>query len=162
MQNHKESHFKNWWYNFYIDLESFLRDPWKNPLLIEERLLYTATKIPFIYSFSGKPQSRFPHSCVRERFLYSQDWSTYFLQQKVDSSWEYVKRPQTHEYGNWDCGRAVLFWEYLFRIFGIGSLQCTQKRFFYLFMFPALGFPVDFLKRETAKLQWATAPLFAC
>ena len=25
-----------------------------------------------------------------------------------------------------DCGRAVLFWEYLFRIFGIVSLQCTM------------------------------------
>jgi hypothetical protein len=27
------------------------------------------------------PHSQFPHSCVCERFIYSQDWSTYFLQQ---------------------------------------------------------------------------------
>jgi hypothetical protein len=28
------------------------------------------------------PQPQFPHSCVCERFIYSQDRSTYFLQQK--------------------------------------------------------------------------------
>jgi hypothetical protein len=35
-------------------------------------------------SFLGiaRPQSQFPHSCVCERFIFSQDWSTYFLQQK--------------------------------------------------------------------------------
>jgi hypothetical protein len=26
----------------------------------------------------AQPQSQFPHSCVCERFIYSQDWSTYF------------------------------------------------------------------------------------
>ncbi len=36
--------------------------------------LYTAIKI-------ARPQSQFPHSCVCERFIYSQDRSTYFLQQ---------------------------------------------------------------------------------
>jgi hypothetical protein len=33
----------------------------------------TATKIPFVYSFSGNcaaPQPQFPHSCVSERFIY--------------------------------------------------------------------------------------------
>jgi hypothetical protein len=29
---------------------------------------------------------------------------------------------------NWDWGRAVLFWEYLFRILGIVSLQCARRR----------------------------------
>ena len=34
-------------------------------------------------SFLGiaRPQSQFPHSCVYERFIYSQDRSTYFLEQ---------------------------------------------------------------------------------
>ncbi len=32
--------------------------------------------IPFL-GIAG-PQSQFPHSCVCERFIYSQDWSTYF------------------------------------------------------------------------------------
>jgi hypothetical protein len=35
--------------------------------------------IPFLGI--GRPQSQFPHSCVCERFMYSQDRSTYFLQQ---------------------------------------------------------------------------------
>ncbi len=42
---------------------------------------FTATKIPFMYSFSANFESQFPHSCVCERFIYSQDRSTYFLQQ---------------------------------------------------------------------------------
>jgi hypothetical protein len=47
-------------------------------------LACTATAIPpFIYSFSGNSAASapFPHLCVFERFIYSQDQSTYFLQQ---------------------------------------------------------------------------------
>ncbi len=44
-----------------------------------------------------RPQSQFSHSCVYERFIYSQDRSTYFHAAK-----------------------------YLFWIFGIVSSQCTQ------------------------------------
>ncbi len=42
---------------------------------------HTSMKIPFMYSFSGKcaAQSQFPpHSCVCERFVFSQDQSTFF------------------------------------------------------------------------------------
>jgi hypothetical protein len=41
--------------------------------------------IPFLGI--ARPQSQFPHSCVCERFTYSQDRSTYFLQQnkQIDS-----------------------------------------------------------------------------
>jgi hypothetical protein len=35
--------------------------------------------IPFLVV--ARPQPQFPHSCVFERFIYSQDQSTYFLQQ---------------------------------------------------------------------------------
>jgi hypothetical protein len=35
--------------------------------------------IPFLGI--ARPQPQFPHSCVLERFIYSQDQSTYFLQQ---------------------------------------------------------------------------------
>jgi hypothetical protein len=35
--------------------------------------------IPFLVI--ARPQPQFPHSCVFERFIYSQDQSTYFLQQ---------------------------------------------------------------------------------
>ncbi len=60
--------------------------------------------------------------------LYSQDRSTYFLQQnrQTDGGNIYVNRSQTHECGNWDCGREIPFRGiYLFRIFGVGSLQCA-------------------------------------
>jgi hypothetical protein len=51
------------------------------------------------------PQSQFPHSCVCvcERFIYFQDRSTNFLQQKQ------INRSQTYESGNWDCSRASPF-----------------------------------------------------
>jgi hypothetical protein len=35
--------------------------------------------IPFLGI--ARPQPQFPHSCVFERFIYSQDQSSYFLQQ---------------------------------------------------------------------------------
>ncbi len=53
------------------------------------------------------PQSPFPHTCVCERFKHAQDRSTYFP--AADLSWEYIKRSQTHDCGNWDWGRAVPF-----------------------------------------------------
>ncbi len=51
------------------------------------------------------------HSCVCERFINSQDRSTYFLQQnrQIDCGNIYVNRSLTHERGNWDCGRAISF-----------------------------------------------------
>ncbi len=35
----------------------------------------------FLFWEFARPQSQFPHSCVCERFIYSPDRSTYFLQQ---------------------------------------------------------------------------------
>ncbi len=35
----------------------------------------------------------------------------------ADRSWEYINRKQKQECRNWDCGRAVHFWEYMFQIF---------------------------------------------
>ncbi len=63
----------------------------------------------------AQPQSLFPHSCVSvcERFIYSQDRSTYFLQQNRQhrQSREYINCSQTHECGNWDWERAISFLE---------------------------------------------------
>ncbi len=74
---------------------------------IREKPYTLKRKSHFYIPFMGiaRTPSRFPHSCVCERFIYSQDRLT-FLQQNADRSWEYISRSQTHECGNWDCGRA--------------------------------------------------------
>jgi hypothetical protein len=41
----------------------------------------------------AQPQSQFPQSCVSERFIYTQDRSTYFpAAEWADRSWEYINR----------------------------------------------------------------------
>ncbi len=56
------------------------------------------------------PQSKFPHSCVSERFINSHDRSAFSTSGiYVDRSWEYIQRAQTYEFGNWDWGRAIPF-----------------------------------------------------
>ena len=87
----------------------------------QRRTGWRTRKIPFMYSFSGHcaPQSQFPHSCVCERFIYSQDRSTYFLQQK------------RHRHMNVKIGTEApmfLFWKYLLPIFGIFSMECVTYR----------------------------------
>ncbi len=50
----------------------------------------------------ARPQSQFPHSRVYERFIYSQDRSTYFpAAEYADQLWENINRSQTHEYGEY-------------------------------------------------------------
>jgi hypothetical protein len=85
----------------------------------------TATEIPFMYSFLriAWPQSQFLHSCVCERFISSQDRSTYFLQQNRQTDLGNVKI--AHKHMNVVIGtvggRAIPF-------LGIyGSLQCFLK-----------------------------------
>jgi hypothetical protein len=60
-----------------------------------------------IYLFPEKgiarPQSIFLHSCVCERFIDSQDRSTYLAAAKyVDQSWEYINLSQIYECRNWE------------------------------------------------------------
>jgi hypothetical protein len=74
-------------------------------------------------------QSRFHiHVSVSYLYAYSQNLSTY---RQTDPG--ICNRSQTHECGNWDWGLQFIFWEHLFRIFGIASLQCTN----------ILHYPVD-------------------
>ncbi len=51
----------------------------------------------------------------------------FLYQNRQIKSREYVNCSQTHECGNWDCGRAILCWEYLFRIFGTGLCSVPQS-----------------------------------
>ncbi len=57
------------------------------------------------------PQSQFPHSCVYERFIYSQDRSTYFpAAEQADRSWKYINLSQIYECRN----IIILFWKQQF------------------------------------------------
>ncbi len=50
------------------------------------------------------PQSQFPHTCVCERFIYSQeDRSIYFpAAELADRSWKYINLSQIYECRNWE------------------------------------------------------------
>jgi hypothetical protein len=89
---------------------------------VQVQALHTATKIPSIYSFSGIAglQSQFPHSCVCERFIYSQDRFTHFLQQNRQINRGNISI--AHRHMNAEIGPVAphpqfLFWEYLFQNF---------------------------------------------
>jgi hypothetical protein len=72
--------------------------------------LQTKSEIYIPRHETARPRSQFPHACIRERFIYSLDRSTYSAAAKqADRSWEYINRWQIHEWRNWERGRAVSF-----------------------------------------------------
>ncbi len=84
-----------------------------SPQLSWELLAALQRKSHFCIPFLGiaRPQSQFPHLCVCDRFIYSRDRSTYFLQQNIGRSIlgiYCINRSQTHECGNWDCAIPFL------------------------------------------------------
>jgi hypothetical protein len=68
----------------------------------------------------------------------------------VDRTWEYIDRSQTHESGNWDGGRAVLFLEYInpnfFAVYraGICSAVCADFHYFF-YLKPAIPLRKEYI-----------------
>jgi hypothetical protein len=99
------------------------------PLQISQPITPTALQrkshlcIPFLGI--ARPQPQFPHSCVCERFILTQQRSSYFLQQNRQTDGGNISIAHTRM--NVEIGTDTpifLFWEYLFLNFGILSLQC--------------------------------------
>jgi hypothetical protein len=69
-------------------------------------LSYTATKIPFIYSFSGNSAASAPISTFMCLWaIYIVPGSVYIFPPAEQGyrSWKYINRSQTHECRNWNC-----------------------------------------------------------
>ncbi len=73
----------------------------------------TATKISFIYSFSGNSAASAPIStfmCLWAIYIVPGSvYSTYCLQQNREYIKEYINRSRTHECGNWDWDPNIPF-----------------------------------------------------
>ncbi len=65
---------------------------------------YTATAIPFIYSFSGNCAASAPNFNIHVSVddLYIPGIGPHISAEKADPSWGYIIRSQTHKCGNWD------------------------------------------------------------
>ncbi len=70
----------------------------------------------------ARPQSQYPHSCVCERFrnIFPGSVCLFWCRKICGPIVEYINRSQTHKAARFH------FWEYLFRIFSIVSLQCRK------------------------------------
>jgi hypothetical protein len=103
--------------------------------------MYTATKIPFIYSFSGNSAASAPIStflCLWAIYIVPGSVHIFPPAEQGDRSWEYINRSQTHECGNWDWYPDIPFLgifvsKFLYFVFAVyntceshvGSVSCN-------------------------------------
>ncbi len=73
--------------------------------------------------FGGLSPNFYIHVSVSDLYIPRIGPHIFLQQNRPTVFWEYINSSQAHECRNEDCGRAVPFWEYLFRIFGIATLQ---------------------------------------
>ncbi len=90
------------------DQTSYLTYGWERICTAKTKCRKFETNIPW-KGISGS-QSKFPHSCVCERIIYSHDGSAFSAGGNIwtdPGGWEYINRSETHECGNWGWGRAI-------------------------------------------------------
>ncbi len=103
---------------------------------------YTATAIPFIYSFSGNSTASTPIStfmCLWAIYIFPGSVYTYFLQQNRQTHRGniHIIRSQTHECGNWDWGPDIPFLgifvsnfrHFVFAVQQTGAQQTKVRKF---------------------------------
>ncbi len=110
--------------------------------------------IPFLGI--ARPQSQFPHSCVCEWFIYSQDQSTYFpAAEQLDRSWKYINLSQIYECRNWETEHFNYVLEITVSFLGIHKWEPD----IYIGFSPALHLQCILLIRvpfQTITVLWTT------
>ncbi len=99
-----------WWWGYEYSGEGIRSGCWNGQAeWLEEGTtgpaLRTATKIPFIYSFSGNSATSAPISTFMCLWVIYIDPGAVFIfppAEQAGRSWEYINRSQTHDCGNWD------------------------------------------------------------
>ncbi len=80
----------------------------EEPEPVSATLVCTATRIPFMYSFSRNLPGLSPN------FRIQVSVSDLYIPripavEQADQSWEYINRLKKNKCGNWDCGPAIPF-----------------------------------------------------
>ncbi len=94
-------------------------------------VLYTATAIPFMYSFSGKCAASVPIStfmCLWAIYILPGSVHIFPPAEKADPSWEYIIRSQTNECANWDWGLDIPFLGIFFKFSAFRLCSVGNRR----------------------------------